>query len=176
MCAVMSRWHDRSPGGLARWGNLSPEDRFADRVADLLLAVEDLRDILDERPSLAVGPLAGLDIAAMLGDVQRVAVAFSERLPAPALPPSRDPELAHVLCETDHRLRRLRHVHGIARDVVLAAVERYVAPYALALFHEIRRLDAMNGGPPPTAAQADPTQEEHSRAPHSRQAGNLQRS
>jgi hypothetical protein len=66
---------------------------------------------------------------------------LAEAVPAACRPGARDPELARLLRAVEQRLRAMERRRGIDRDVALAAVESYVAPYALALYYEICRLD-----------------------------------
>lgn len=58
-------------------------------------------------------------------------------------PEERDPELGDVLEEVSRRLKALESIRGRERDDALVLVEAYAAPYALAFFHEIERLDAL---------------------------------
>lgn len=54
----------------------------------------------------------------------------------------RDPELATVFDTVDQRLRDIETLRGPAYDLALAWVEAFAAPYVLAFFYEIQRMDA----------------------------------
>jgi hypothetical protein len=55
----------------------------------------------------------------------------------------RDTEIQRVLARVARELRRIDSLRGPARDEALTVLEQYAGPYALALFFEIERLDAV---------------------------------
>ncbi|HWW61856.1 MAG TPA: hypothetical protein VN181_10850, partial [Thermoanaerobaculia bacterium] len=83
----MSRWHDRSIAGAARWGNLSLEERLSDRLADIMIATEEIRDML----AGASSPANHEDINCAVARIYEEASAVMLRLPEPGRLPPRDP-------------------------------------------------------------------------------------
>ena|SRR5215212_10522570 len=131
--------------GLARWANLPPEARIADRLADILVAVHDVRTILEDVPQLRDTLFHRIYIEGVLGCVEELTRKLIERMPSPVAEIERDPELAAILDAVADRLRSRDRLQGIARDVALAALEMFAAPYALVFYDEIRRLDQICG-------------------------------
>jgi len=137
----MSRWHDRSPAGVATWANLSLEERLADRLSDMLLAAQEIQELLASAPDRS-------DLADLSEVMQRThgdASAILRRLPAPRDIPERNPELADVLDRINRALEEISGVRGQEHDVMLGWVEQLAASEVLSLFYEIQRLDALLG-------------------------------
>lgn len=59
-----------------------------------------------------------------------------------AYPDARSLEITEVLDEIEQRLNALETIRGPKRDQALERIENYAAPYALALFYEVIRLDS----------------------------------
>ncbi|MDP9191110.1 MAG: hypothetical protein M3P06_05350 [Acidobacteriota bacterium] len=123
---------------VARWANLPLEDRIAERLAAILFAADEIRDMvaLAGRPS---------DAAAFQSAAEQV-----HDLVQPLLPPlarltdlsiERDPELEQMLLQLDGDLSRSHATRGKERDTWWEQIEQGAAPYALAFYYEIRRLD-----------------------------------
>lgn len=141
----MSRWHDRSPSGRATWRALLPEERVADRLADILAAAADLRDIVTESPSPL---LPGHDLRAAVTIMETLTRALMERLPPPQCSSFyRDEETAEILDEVDRRLEAIDRLPRTDRDAEHDAVERFAAPWVLVFFYEIRYLERFAGLP-----------------------------
>jgi hypothetical protein len=137
----MSRWHDRSPGGIATWANLSLDERLGDRVSDILLAAHEVHELLANAPDRS--DLGGMDdVARRIHDDARAVMSC---LPRPADIPERDPELAAVLDRIGTALNEISILSGPEYDVMLGWVEHMAAPNVLSLFNEIERLDALLG-------------------------------
>jgi hypothetical protein len=100
---------------VARWANLSLEERIADRLAAILLAADEIRDMV----SLAGQPSA------------RLADVLIER----------DPELELMLVQLDAELSRSQDICGMERETWWEQIDKRAAPCALAFYYEIRRLD-----------------------------------
>jgi hypothetical protein len=132
----MSRWHDISAHGIATWANLPIEERLADRLADLMLAADEIADMLQHGQNAAVPP-----IHAQIARIYEEASAVMVLLPQPGLGPSRDPEVADVL----DRISAVLAEAGAVQDEAYARAEAICAPYGLALYFEIIRLDALLG-------------------------------
>lgn len=139
----MSRCHDRSDDGVARWANLSTEERIADLLGDIAVAVAALRDVaVFETPPAA---LENVDLHAALTVFEIITRELLCGLPRPEKLPPRDPELQDVLTAIENRLLVMQRVNGLDRDALQADAERLAEPYALAFYFEIRRLDSMFG-------------------------------
>jgi hypothetical protein len=139
----MSRWHDRSPRGRTAWRALPPEERAADRLADILAAAGHLRDLVTEAPSPL---LPDNDLRAAVTIIETLARALMERLPPPQ-PSSfyRDGDTIQILDEIDRRLNALGRLPRAERDAAHDAVERLAAPWVLVFFYEIRYLESFAG-------------------------------
>jgi hypothetical protein len=132
----MSRWHDISAYGIATWANLPIEESLADRLADLMLAADEIVDMLQSGQSAAIPP-----IHAQITRIYEEASAVMVLLPQPGLGPSRDPEVTDVL----DRISAVLAEAGAVRDEAYARAEAICAPYGLAFYFEIIRLDALLG-------------------------------
>jgi hypothetical protein len=139
----MSRWHDRSPRGRTAWRALPPEERAADRLADILAATGHLREIVTEAPSPL---LPDNDLRATVTIMETLARALMERLPPPQ-PSSfyRDDDTTGMLDEVERRLNALDRLPRSERDPAHDAVERFAAPWVLVFFYEIRYLERFAG-------------------------------
>jgi hypothetical protein len=142
---LVSRWHDHSPAGLAAWANLSPEERIADRLVDILTAAIDIEEIwlVEGRSPQA---LADFDLRAAMTIICTITRALLKPLPSP--PPfflNRDPELAVVLDLFASRLSEVEMLGPSERDTARNAIEADAAPWVLAFLYEIQRLDRLNG-------------------------------
>ena len=86
----MSRWHDHSPAGLAAWGNLSPEERIADRLVDILTAAIDIEEMWRVEGG---GPtaLADYDLRAAMSIIRTITKALLKPLPPPPPDPVAPP-------------------------------------------------------------------------------------
>jgi hypothetical protein len=132
---------DLELGAVAWWANLTLEERVAERMAVILFAAADeIRDMM---------ALAGQPWNASA--LQRAAEQVHE-LVQPVLPPlarltdvsiERDPELEQMLLQLDGDLSCSHITPGSERDVWWEQIEREAAPYALAFYYEIRRLDSL---------------------------------
>jgi hypothetical protein len=91
-------------------------ERVADVLSTIVAAVDGVRRIVNDPPEATADT-------------------------SPTAEDDRDSEVARVLAGIARRLQDRDRMVGISRDVALAAVELYAAPYALALYYEIRRLD-----------------------------------
>jgi len=94
----MSRWHDATAAGLARWGNLPLEDRVADRLADILVAASDILFMLEiegRAPHAVEQAVRGID--AIVRELLR-------RLPTPGHTPSRPDDVTRALDEFEETL------------------------------------------------------------------------
>src|SRR5215212_6381477 len=103
--------------GLARWANLPPEARIADRLADILVAVHDVRTILEDVPQLRDTLFHRIYIEGVLGCVEELTRKLIERMPSPVAEIERDPELAapYALVFYDE-IRRLDQICGISSN------------------------------------------------------------
>lgn len=126
------------PDAVARWANLSLEERIADRVFAILFAADEIRDMV---------ALAGQPSSASA--FQRVAEQVHE-LVQPLLPcltglisfpVERDPEVEQILLKLDISFSRSEAIRELDRDTLWERLENEAAPYALAFYYEIRRLD-----------------------------------
>jgi hypothetical protein len=137
----MSGWHGGSDPG--RWGNLSPEERIAGHMTDIVDAAGHVRDVLAAEPYLP--SVAMFDLRAAVTIIETIAHELLVALPACGPPPQRDPELAEVLDAVADRIARASRLRGEARDTALGSIEDFAAPYALAFFYEIERLEKLPG-------------------------------
>ena len=121
------------------WANLTLEERVIDRLAAIAFAAEQIQNMLaTERP--LVGRRLGVDkavreISDLVGSVFPI---LHRRTSAAG---ERDPDLEEFLGDLDRELQELEHLRGPERDIARGHVERKAAPYALALYYELRRLD-----------------------------------
>lgn len=131
---------DETADAVARWANLSLEERIVDRVAAILFAADEIRDMV----SLAGQPSRVLTLLSVAEQVHE--------LVQPLLPPltrltdvsiERDPELEAMLLQLDVDLSRSEATHGRERDAWWKQIEHEAAPYALAFYYEIRKLDRL---------------------------------
>jgi hypothetical protein len=116
---------------------LSIDERVAIHFGNIVVAARSIGIVLDEAPH--AGQLA--DIAMVARKIVLMAEAVIPRLPSPRAASSRDPELADVLERLKESLTFLDGLHGDEYERGLAAAEGFAAPYALAFFYEICRLD-----------------------------------
>ena len=125
---------------VARWANLPLEERIAERLAAILFAADEIRDMV------AVAELSP-HTSAFLRASEQV-----RELVQPLLPPlarltdisiERDPELEQMLLQLDGDLSRSHTTRGKERDAWWEQIEQDAAPYALAFYYEIRRLDSL---------------------------------
>lgn len=127
-----------------RWGNLSPEERIAEHMTEIVDAAAQVRDVLAAEPYLP--SVAMFDLRAAVTIIETIARELLVVLPACGPPPQRDPELAEVLDAVAGRLARVARLRGDVRDTALGSIEDFAAPYALAFFYEIERLEKLLGG------------------------------
>lgn len=132
----MSRWHDASTDGIARWANLPPEERVADRVADILTAADDIRGMLHE---IRGDPLLALQVESAAEAIDETARSIMLVLPGPGASPERDSVVQSVLDDVAAWLQSSPQV----RD--LRALQAFLAPYAALLYYEVRRLEYLLG-------------------------------
>jgi hypothetical protein len=136
----MSRSKRRTPTTNALQASACPERRLVGRIADIAIAVDDIREMLRQTPRRR-GPRDDLESA--LSQIESATAAMLLQLPAAGPSAERDPELAVVLVHLETRLQLLTTLRGPARDETLAKIERLAAPYALAFLGEIQRLDSL---------------------------------
>jgi hypothetical protein len=138
----MSRWHDRSLDGIARWANLSPEERVADRVADILTAAEDIRTMIG---GLRSDRLLALEIESAIEAIDETASSVMVLLPQPGAGPQRDPAVQSVLEDIDVWLQAESAKPESEERDIRFALQAFAAPYAPLLYFEIRRLEYLLG-------------------------------
>jgi hypothetical protein len=132
---------------VARWGNLTLEERVADRLAAILFAAAEIGDMvaLAESPAvLEPFRVAAEEIGRSLRNlVAQLPTSISDLAFRNVITAAeRDPELEQVLLKLDGDLRRSADfTKGAERDEWWEQVEHEAAPYALAFYYEIRRLD-----------------------------------
>jgi hypothetical protein len=141
---LMSRWHDKSLEGLARWGNLPVEAKIADRLADLMFAADEILGLLGMTRAAVPAHLAA-EIEARIARIYDDASALMVQLPPAHSTPRRDAEVAEVLDAIAIALERVEPLRGTERDVALGWVEAMAAPYALIFYYEVCRLDEVLG-------------------------------
>jgi hypothetical protein len=139
---------ERTDGdALARWGNLSLEERVADRLAAILFSAAELGDMI----ALAESPAGFEPFRVAAEEIGRSLRSLVAQLPTSITAAAfrnvvsaaeRDPELEQVLLKLDGDLRRSSDfTKGAERDAWWEQVEHEASPYALAFYYEIRRLD-----------------------------------
>ena len=132
---------------LARWGNLTLEERVTDRLGAILFAAAEISDMI----ALAESPSTLDPFRAAAEEIGRSLRTLVAQLPtsitdAPfrnlVSAAERDPELERVLLELDAELRRSSgFTRGAERDGWWEQVEREASSHALVFYYEIRRLD-----------------------------------
>ncbi len=129
---------------MAAWGNMPLNERVLDRLADIIIAADEVRDMVEAEHGFE--PFDGFytslrSIKLDAGHVMQQLRPDGARGCTDA--DARDPELTEVLNEIARRISaNIVPPTGDARDA-LTKVEMYAAPYALAFFYEIQRLDAL---------------------------------
>lgn len=129
----------QSPEGIARWANLPLDVRISDQIADIMIALECIRDMLSTELHGSV------DIEPTLDRMYADASSLMVRLPDPPRDTARDLEFQQVLDRIGTAIRAMDAEQGPQRDEALCAAEQIAAPYALSLYYEVGRLDAMIG-------------------------------
>ena len=142
----MARADEGVDSAVARWGNLTLEERVADRLAAILFATAEIADMI----ALGDSP-AGLEaVRTTVEEIGRSLRILVAQLPASGAgafrnvvsAAYRDPELEQVLLKLDADLRHSSHfTRGAERDAWWEQVECEASAYALAFYYEIRRLD-----------------------------------
>ena len=107
-------------GAVSRW-----EERVAERMAVILSAEDEFRDMV----TLAGPPL---NASPLQHPVEQVDDSIE-----------RDPELEQTLLRLDADLTCSYTTRGKDRDLWWEEIEKKAAPYALAFYYEIRRLDSL---------------------------------
>jgi hypothetical protein len=142
------KWQNMTSNSLAEWANMTLEARVLDLIADIVFAADEARTLLEIET--APPPSNGLTDA--LARISTEANALIERLGSSRrvtagdptrYPYTRDSEVAELLQAIRQRIEALEAIRGPERDEALVLVEAYAAPYALALFYEVNRLDSL---------------------------------
>lgn len=135
----MSSSEGKTASHLAAWANLPLRDRVADRFAAIIFAAEQIQSMLDIEGPLEDAPF---DIAGTARAVSGLVRSVFPLLSGTMLRlGERDPELEEVLVRLDRDLNRVDRLRGPECDEAREEVERWAAPYALAFYCELRRLD-----------------------------------
>ena len=122
------------------WLNLSPERQITDRSMAIMFAADEIDGIV----ALAETPPHLAPFALFAEGVHELARKLLPHLQLDhAAIPARDPELEEVLTKLDGELARSAQLRGRELDLWREQVEKETAPYALALYYEIRRLDRL---------------------------------
>ena len=141
----MSRWHDRSPEGIAHWTNLTTAERFAELLYDLLKINAALAGLVTFET--LPGEFDRIDVRAGLKVIHTICHEWLGRLPPPVELPGRDPEIEGMLSAIEARFAAMRSLIGPEWDEAYEDIERFAEPYAIAFCAEIRRLDRVLGSP-----------------------------
>jgi hypothetical protein len=129
-------------------GGLMPEVTILDLISDIASAAGETRAMLASENGLPLH--SGMEEA--LTRISNVANVLIQQLGTchgviargmGRYPFTRDPEITELLEGISRRLDSMEPLHGTKRDQTLELAERYAAPYAIALFHEVDRLDSL---------------------------------
>jgi hypothetical protein len=135
-----SELRDSGPEPTTESMGITMDERIAVYLSQIINAARSMRLSLDEAPR--AHQLA--DIAMVTRQILGLAEAIVPRLPPPALHSSREPELKKVVDRIKSTLRSMDALRGHDYDQAFSALESFAAPYALALFYEICRLEEMS--------------------------------
>ena len=121
--------------------NLSLEERIADRVEAILFAAGEIRDMIALADAIAGEPPAEFDrVAERIYELVHPLLPFLTTFSAPNV--ERDPELEAAMLRLEAEMSRLLDRRsGLQTDEAWDRLDTSAAPYALAFFFEIRRLD-----------------------------------
>lgn len=125
---------------VARWANMSLDERIAERLTTILFAADEIRDmvVLAGKPSSA---LTAEKVAEQVQELAQSLLPPLTRLADASI--ERDPELEELLVKLDIDLSQSCAMRGNERDRWREQIEREAAPYALAFYYEIRRMDSI---------------------------------
>jgi hypothetical protein len=120
-------------------------ERVLDLLADIVFATEEIRDMVDLEQGLELFVGFNASLGAIGLESKRVMQQLSGAAPRTLGDHEfgRDHALADVLDDIARRLASISHICTRDYDDALVLVEAFAAPYALAFFHEIQRLDAL---------------------------------
>jgi hypothetical protein len=136
-------------GDPATWTSLSLEKRLADRMLAIRFAADEVREVIAVASRTADIPASA---AAFDGTAEQI-----RNLMRPLLPllesitstnVERDAELEDVLVQLDADSAGVRkRASAEERERARCEIEAAAAPYALAFYYEIRRLDSLRVNP-----------------------------
>lgn len=142
-------WRDRSSSGLAAWGNTTLNARVLDLLADIVFAADEIRDMVEIEHGFPSFDGFADALARISTDADGLIQQLGNGRGATARDVTsgdsyaRDPEIAELLAAIAQRLNALEPIQGPEHEEALELVEAYASRYALALFYEISRLDAL---------------------------------
>lgn len=140
-------WRDMTSSRLSEWGNMTPDARMLDLFAYIVFMADEARVIAE----IENGLRSYTGVADALTQISTEANALIQLVgdgratagDGARYPYTRDPEVSVLLESIRQRLDAMEAILGPERDEALESVEGYAAPYALALFYEINRLDSL---------------------------------